>query len=87
MAKYKIFFRASVRKDFRTVPKKDVTRILRKIESLITEPRPSGCENLTNQEWYRVRQGHYRILYSIQDNENAIWIVKVSHRKDIYRQR
>jgi mRNA interferase RelE/StbE len=85
MAEYKIFFRESVKKDFRTIPKKDAKRILHQIRPLIAEPRPLGCEKLTSQERYRIRQGRYRIVYSIQDNERTIWIVKVSHRKDVYR--
>ncbi len=85
MAEYKIFFRESVKKDFRTIPKKDVNRILHQIKSLITEPRPLGCEKLTSQEKYRIRQGRYRIVYSIQADEHTVWIVKVSHRRDVYR--
>ncbi|MFH0914515.1 MAG: type II toxin-antitoxin system RelE/ParE family toxin [Chloroflexota bacterium] len=85
MAEYKVYFRESVEKDFRIIPKKDVSKILPRIELLIAEPRPLGCEKLTGQEKYRLRQGRYRIVYSIQDKELTIWIVKVSHRKDIYR--
>ncbi len=85
MAEYKIFFKASVEKDFRGIPRKDIKNILQRIESLITNPRPPGSEKLTGQERYRIRQGRYRIFYSIQDNELLIWIVKISHRKDVYR--
>ena len=85
MAEYKVFFKESVQKDLRIVPKKDVSRILQRIKLLTEEPRRPGCEKLTNQEQYRLRQGRYRIVYSIQDNEQTVWIVKISHRKDIYR--
>jgi mRNA interferase RelE/StbE len=85
MAEYKIFFRRSVQKDFSAIPKKDLKRIINRIESLGENPRPVGCEKLTGQERYRLRQGRYRIVYSIQDDELTIWIVKVGHRKDIYR--
>ncbi len=85
MAEYKIYFRDSVEKDFKPIPKKDLRKILHRIESLATQPRPSGCEKLTGQERYRVRQGQYRIVYSVQDKELTIWIVKVGHRKDVYR--
>lgn len=84
MAEYKVYFRAPVEKDFRTIPKKDANKILERIQSLTTEPRPVGCEKLTGQERYRLRQGRYRIVYSVQDNEFTVWIVKVSHRKDVY---
>ncbi|MBI4303451.1 MAG: type II toxin-antitoxin system RelE/ParE family toxin [Chloroflexi bacterium] len=84
MAEYKVYFRESVEKDFRAIPKKDVRKILQRIESLSVEPRPSGCEKMTGQERYRVRQGQYRVVYSIQDKEFTVWIVKVGHRKDVY---
>ncbi|MGD0820976.1 MAG: type II toxin-antitoxin system RelE/ParE family toxin [Desulfomonilia bacterium] len=85
MAAYNIFFKRSVEKDFKTIPKKDLNRILDRIKKLAEDPRPSGSEKLTGQERYRVRQGLYRIVYSIQDNELTIWVVKVGHRKDVYR--
>ncbi len=85
MAAYKIFFRRSVDKDFSAIPKQDLRKLLRRIEMLSEDPRPSGCEKLTGQERFRVRQGRYRIVYSIQDKDLTVWIVKVGHRKDIYR--
>ncbi|MBM3172289.1 MAG: type II toxin-antitoxin system RelE/ParE family toxin [Chloroflexi bacterium] len=85
MAEYKVYFRESVEKDFRAISKKDLRKILQRIESLAYEPRPPGCERLTGQKRYRVRQGRYRIVYSIQDDERTVWIAKVAHRKDIYR--
>ena len=85
MGGYKVFFRKSVQKDLSAIPKEDLKKILKRIQSLEDDPRPPGCEKLTGQERYRVRQGRYRILYSIRDDELFIWIVKVGHRKDIYR--
>jgi mRNA interferase RelE/StbE len=85
MAAYKIFFKASVEKDFSIIPKEDLKKILHRIEMLSENPRPSGCEKLTGQERYRVRQGRYRVMYSILDEELTVWVVKVGHRKDIYR--
>jgi mRNA interferase RelE/StbE len=83
MAVYKLYFKASVEKDLTTIPKKDLKKILRRIEELADNPRPSGCEKLTGQERYRLRQGRYRIVYSIQDDELTVWVVNVGHRKDI----
>jgi mRNA interferase RelE/StbE len=85
MAVYKVYFRESVEKDLNTIPKRDLKRILQRIKTLEENPRPSGCEKLTGQERYRVRQGKYRIVYSIQDYELTVWIVKVGHHKDVYR--
>jgi mRNA interferase RelE/StbE len=85
MAEYKVFFKASIEKDLRAIPKKDALKILRQIKSLTINPRPPGCEKLTGQERYRVRQGIYRIVYSIRDFDLTVWIVRVANRKDVYR--
>jgi len=85
MAAYKVYFKESVEKDFTAIPKKDLVKILRRIKALSENPRPSGCEKLTGQERYRVRQGRYRIVYSIEAEVLTVWIVKVGHRKDVYR--
>ncbi len=85
MAGYRVFFKKSVEKDFSIIPGKDVKRILNRVKALEKNPRPQGAEKLTGQERYRLRQGRYRIVYSIQDDELSVWVVKVGHRKDIYR--
>jgi len=85
MGEYKIFFKESVEKDLRSIPKKDLKKILTRIEALAKEPRPQGYEKLSSQDKYRIRQGTYRIIYSIQDQELTVWVVKVRHRKDVYR--
>ncbi|MBI4289481.1 MAG: type II toxin-antitoxin system RelE/ParE family toxin [Chloroflexi bacterium] len=85
MAEYRIYFRDSVERDLKPIPKKDLKKIIHRVESLSTQPRPSGCEKLAGQDRYRVRQGQYRIVYSVQDKELTVWIVKVGHRKDVYR--
>jgi mRNA interferase RelE/StbE len=85
MAGYRVLFKSCVEKDFSAIPKNDVKRILDRIKTLEDKPRPIGCEKLTGQEKYRLRQGRYRIVYSIQDDELTVWVVKVGHRKDIYR--
>jgi mRNA interferase RelE/StbE len=82
---YKIYFKKSVLKDFESIPKKDLKKIMKVIESLGKDPRPSGCRKLSGQERYRLRQGRYRIVYSIQDDKLTIWVVRVGHRKEIYR--
>lgn len=85
MAGYEIHFKEPVWKDLEKVQKTDLKRILTRIEHLAENPRPIGCEKLTDEELYRVRQGNYRIVYSIQDNQLTVWIIKVGHRKGIYR--
>lgn len=85
MAGYKVLFKKSVEKDFSGIPRADVQRLLRRIKALEENPRPPGCEKLTGQERYRLREGAFRIVYSIQDDELTVWVVKVGHRKDVYR--
>jgi len=85
MAGFEILFKESVWQDLRKIPKNQIKKILSRIEKLKDDPRPIGCEKLTGQELYRVRQGKYRIVYSIQDNELTVWIIKVGHRSSVYR--
>ncbi len=85
MAGYEVLFKESVWKDLRKVPKNNLKKILSRIEKLKGNPRPIGCEKLTGLELYRVRQGKYRIVYSIQENELTVWVIKVGHRSSVYR--
>ncbi len=85
MGRYKIVFRKSVIMDLRPIPNRDIKRILNTIDSLSEDPRPPGCEKLSGQERFRLRQGNYRIVYEIRDEDVAVIIVKVGHRKNIYQ--
>jgi mRNA interferase RelE/StbE len=85
MGKYRVVFRKSVAWDLRSIPSRDLQKILTVIESLSEEPRCSGVEKLSEQDRYRIRQGSYRIIYEINDKEVIVIVVKVGHRKDVYR--
>ena len=85
MASYELVFKKSVPKDLREFPKADVKRILHRIRSLADDPRPPGCEKLSGQQRYRVRQGLYRIVYEIDDKVLIVLVVKIGHRRDVYR--
>ncbi len=85
MANYKIVVLPSVRKDLRPVPKQDVERIIERIQALATDPRPVNAKKLSGEEKYRLRQGNYRILYMIEDEIITVTVVKVGHRRDVYR--
>lgn len=87
MAVYELVIRKSVSKDLRSIPKKDLKQILARIAALASDPRPPGCEKLSGLERYRLRQGRYRILYEIQDAVLTVTVVKVGHRRDVYRAR
>jgi mRNA interferase RelE/StbE len=85
MASYSLAFKKSVAKDLRSIPNKDVHRILKRIDTLCENPGAEGCVKLSNQDKYRVRQGVYRIVYEIQDYELIILVVKIAHRSQIYK--
>lgn len=85
MAGYELVFRKSVAKDLGDLPKADVKRILQRIRSLADDPRPAGCEKLSSLERYRVRQGVYRIIYEVDDARIVVIVVKVGHRREVYR--
>lgn len=85
MAKYEIVLRKSVRKDLEPIPKRDVQRILADIANLANDPRPPQSRKLSGSEKYRLRCGVYRVLYEIQDAVLIVCIVKVGHRREVYR--
>ena len=85
MASYKLLIKPTAGKEIEAVPKQDRRRIVAKITSLSRNPRPPGCEKLSGHDQYRLRQGNYRILYEIQDLDLVVLVVKVGHRRDVYR--
>jgi mRNA interferase RelE/StbE len=85
VARYDLFIRQSVSKDTKNIPSKDLKKILQKLELLRDDPRPPGSVKLSGMEYYRVRQGDYRIIYEIEDNRLIVVVIKVGHRREIYR--
>ena len=85
MASYKLLIKPSAVKEIEALPVKDRRRIVMRIRALATDPRPSGCEKLSGKELYRVRQGHFRVLYSISDSDSTLIVFKVGHRREVYR--
>jgi mRNA interferase RelE/StbE len=85
VGKYKIYIKPTAVKEHHKIPKRDVSRITDKIHSLSSNPRPPGCEKLSADEKYRIRQGRYRIVYSIEDNRLIVLVIKIDHRTDVYR--
>ena len=87
MARYRVVIKPSASKEIDAVgQKKDRQRIVLRIQSIGENPRPLGCEKLSGHlDRYRVREGNYRIVYSIDDEKLLVDIVKVGHRKDVYR--
>ena len=85
MAKYNILIKPTAVKEIENIPRKDRIRIIQKIQGLADTPRPQGCEKLTGESRYRIRQGVYRIVYSVSDMELYIIVVKAGHRRDVYK--
>lgn len=84
MASYKIEIKSSAAKELKKIPKKDRLRIVAKIKDLSVDPRPLGCQKLSGEDKYRLRQGNYRILYQIKDHVLTVYIVKIGDPKDVY---
>ena len=86
MGRYSVELVRSIRKDLRRIARKEVPKILKAIQSLADNPRPASSKKLTNEELYRIRIGNYRLLYEINDERLIVLVVKVGHRKDVYKQ-
>jgi mRNA interferase RelE/StbE len=82
---YKVLIKPSAVKEIESIPHKDRSRIVYRIQGLAENPRPRGCEKLSNQEKYRLRQGNYRILYQIKDDDVIVVVVRVAKRARVYR--
>jgi len=84
MGYYKIVIKESVKKDVRNIPKKEIIRIIKKIKRFSKNPYPPDSIKLAPNK-FRVRQGDYRALYSVDEQERKVIVFKIGHRKDIYR--
>jgi mRNA interferase RelE/StbE len=82
---YSVLIKKSAERELREIPKSDLQRITQRIKELAAIPRPSGSEKLAGQDSYRVRQGDYRVVYTIDDDQRLIEIIKIGHRREVYR--
>jgi mRNA interferase RelE/StbE len=85
VASYKLLIKPSAAKELEALPRKDRRRSAARMKGLAGNPRPPGSEKLSGEEKYRLRQGDYRVLYSIQDGSTTVTIVKIAHRREAYR--
>jgi len=83
--KYRVLIKTSASKELGDSPKTDLRRIVKCIQNLSGILRPSGCEKLSGGDRYRLRLGPYRIVYSIDDKSHKVLVVKVGHRREVYR--
>lgn len=89
MARYSVRLKASAAREIEQIEPKNVRRqVVNRIGALADDPRPPGCEKLSGQsDRYRVRQGAYRIVYSVEDDVLVVFVVKVGHRSAVYRRK
>ncbi len=85
MASYNVRVKRSAAKEIEALPPKERRWVVAKIQALASNPRPVGSEKLSGEDKYRLRQGDYRILYEIVDDELIVTVVKVGNRRDVYR--
>ncbi len=82
---YSVRIKKSAEKELRALPKNDLKRVASRIDGLVVNPKPAGFEELSGQDRCRIRQGKYRVVYVIDDDRRIVEIVKIGHRKDVYR--
>ena len=82
---YDLRIKPSAVKELRALQPADRRRVVDRIQALAEEPRPRGCEKLTGGSRYRVRQGSQRVLYEMDDEAQIVTVVKIGHRRDVYR--
>lgn len=86
MSRYVLSWKKSAQKELRKLPKSAVIKLVALAESLTNDPHPDGCRKLAGTEHtYRVRTGDYRLIYQIYNGQLIIEVVKVGHRKEVYR--
>jgi len=85
VASYRLLIKPSAAKELEELRRKDRARIVQRISQLATDPRPPGCEKLSGHDQFRVRPGDFRVVYSIDDAEPSVLVVKIGHRRDVYR--
>lgn len=85
---HRIEIKRSAAKEIAALPKRDQRRVLASIEALADEPRPAAARKLTGSEnAYRIRVGDYRVVYQVVDDILTVLVVRVGHRKEVYRRR
>ena len=86
MVSYEVFIKPSALKELESVGSRKLRRrVAEHIQALTDNPRPHGCRKLAGGDRYRIRCGTYRVVYSVEDERRMVLVVKIGHRKDIYR--
>lgn len=82
---YSLFILRRAQKDLSGLPVESYERIKRAIRELGDDPRPAGSKKLTGREGWRIRVGHYRVIYEVDDASASVTVLHVGHRRDVYR--
>lgn len=82
---YDLVVKKSAERELRALPKHDLRRVTKRLQDLSYNPRSPGCEKLSGHDQYRIRQGDYRIVYAIDDAAHVVTLVKIGHRREVYR--
>ena len=82
---YSVVLKRSAERELRSIPQRDLRRLVERIRRLAHEPRPPGGEKLSGHDRYRVRQGDYRVVYAVDDEQRIVEVVKIGHRREVYR--
>jgi mRNA interferase RelE/StbE len=85
VASYRLTFKRSAAKELDDLPAQVLARVVARVDSIAHNPRPVGCEQLSGEKKYRIRQGDYRVVYSIDDAQSIVTVTKIGHRRDVYR--
>ena len=72
-------------KEFLALPSAARNRIREKILALEDNPKPFGSKKLRQTDYYRLRTGDYRIVYSVNDEKKVVKVLSIAHRKEVYR--
>jgi len=85
VASYRLLIKSSAAKELEALPVKDRKRVIARIRHLASDPRPPGCEKFSGDDKLRIRQGNYRVLYAVDDSGRLLTVIKIGHRREVYR--
>jgi mRNA interferase RelE/StbE len=82
---YKVVVKKSAEKELRSIPSRDLMKLIDRIKNLSIQPRPQGCEKMAGEDRYRIRQGDWRFIYTVEDPSKTVTVYKIGHRREVYR--
>ena len=82
---YDVYFTSAALRQMRKIDSRQRKRVLQGVRGLAADPRPPGAKALQGRSGYRIRVGDYRVLYTVDDGVVEVWVVRVGHRRDVYR--